>query len=69
MLFVEGIVTRFYTSVEERSEIVVFKRLRGQDRIVLEVPGDVVEGILEGWPVHRAVVLVQPEQLPGSLKQ
>lgn len=69
MLFVEGIVTRFHTSVEERSEIVVFKRLRGQDRIVPEAPGDVVEGVLEGWPVHRAVVLFQPERLPGSLKQ
>lgn len=67
-MFVKSTVARFYTPVEERGKIMVFKRLGGQDRTVPEARDDVVEGVLEGWPVHRTVILVELEQLPGSFK-
>jgi len=40
----------------------------GQDIIVLEPGDDVNEGVLEGQPIHHAVVLVQQEQLPSNFR-
>jgi hypothetical protein len=48
LLLVESIVARRYTPIEERTQIVEVKRLRGQDLIVLEPRDDVVEGVLKG---------------------
>ena len=57
-----------YTPGEERSQVVDTKGPGGQDIIVLELGDDVNEGVLEGWLIHHAVLLVQQEQLPSNFK-
>lgn len=65
LLLVGGIATYLHTSGEEHRQIVVIEyRSRSRFVIAFEPCNNVIESVLEDFPVCYAVVLVQQEKFP-----